>query len=502
MSTLLKVGCDRIFPVAVILAVLLAFQTSCARVRAAEDEAAGLQVKNIILFIGDGMQLENEIAFSRYMYGTDTLLTRSRFPYYCYVTTWDVDSYNRYARSLGREEYSADSFDPYVGYDPSRGGVAPYRLDPNGDRSYFLTALPTWGGGAGSYAIPATDSAAAATSIATGVKTDEGNISWEPGDPADGAIKTIAEKMRENSGAAIGVVTTVQFSHATPGPFVAHNVSRGNPGQIAHEMITVTKPEVVIGGGHPNWNTGYISTSDLNLLRDSTEYVLVERQAGVNGGEALLDGADRAVTEGKRLFGLFGGSRGDFVTPQPVDSPGSPGFTDDDENPQLADAVQAALHVLSQDPDGFFLMAEQGDIDVANHYGNYPMMIGAMWDLEEAVQAALDFVVQPGDSIDLSNTMIIVTSDHATGYLRLSPDKILGKGELPVMTGTNYHHSYPDGELSYAVGQHTNELVMLYAAGSGARLFYQYEGFWYPGERIIDNTHIYRVMCEAAGIPE
>ncbi|MFH1676674.1 MAG: alkaline phosphatase [bacterium] len=457
------------------------------------------QVKNIILFIGDGMSLENERALSLYLYGNPTGLIWHDWPYRTWVSTWDIDSYNRHARKAGASRYSP-GFDPKIGYDPERGGVAPWPIDENGDRKYFLTALPTFDGGSGTYAIPATDSASAATAIATGMKTNEGNISWAAGDPADGRLETIAELMRAKNGSAIGIVSTVEFDHATPAAFVAHSTSRGNVGKISHEIITETKPEVVIGSGHPDWISGYISSSDLKSLRNSDEYVLVERVRGENGGENLLKAAERAKEQEKKLFGLFGGSNGCLDPPKAHDSPGNPGFDVEEENPSLAEATDAALEVLSADPDGFLLMVEQGDINWANHYNNYHWMIGSMWDLDSAVKAAVEFVDRPGDSVDSSNTIIIVTSDHCNGYLRLSQTNPPGVGDLPEMNGKKYHYSYPGGEVSYGCTQHTNELVSLYVFGSGYEKFTEYEGSWYPGTEIIDNSQIFRMLCESAGI--
>jgi alkaline phosphatase len=458
--------------------------------------------KHIILFIGDGMQLENERAVSYYLAGTDRAVVWDDFEYQGYVSTWDIDTYNRFAARAGASRFDPDTFNALIGYDPSRGGTAQWPIDLSGQTSYFLTALPKWVGGSGSYAVPATDSASAATALATGYKTDEGNISWKSGDPAGGALETIAERLRRQRGYAIGVVSTVQFSHATPAAFVAHNVSRGNTTEIAREIINTTKPEVVIGGGHPGWLSGYIGSRELESLRNSDEYVLVEKRAGQNGGESLLAGAARAIEEHKRLFGLFGGGNGCFEPPVPQDTPGSPDFEIGAEDPSLAQAVTSALSVLGNDPDGFFLMVEQGDIDWANHYNNYHWMIGSMWSLDQAVRGAVDFVNRPGDDIDRSNTLIIITADHATGFMRLNPAVSMTPGDLPEMTGTKYHYRYPGGEVSYGGTVHTNELVMVHATGSGAGLFQRYEGASYPGSRIIDNTDIYRVMVEAAGLQE
>jgi alkaline phosphatase len=503
---IMKKYCSTIF--FVLLLCLITFQTV----------AAG-QTKHIILFIGDGMQLAHEIAVSRYLFGTDYGLVfhdSSKFPYKTYVSTWDIATYNKYAGSLGKPAYSASSFDPIIGYNPDKGGKKPYPAGTNGQDSYFLTKI--------SGKEPATDSASAATAWATGYKTDDGNIAWLPGNldtggnrNNDGSLKTIAELVREEKGMAIGVVSTVPFSHATPAAHVSHNKNRdhyytGKTGfigmGIADEIVTVAKPDVVIGGGNPTfdnpvWSTskGYVSQSAYNSLRKSTEYVFVERIAHVSGGTKLLNAAETAKSAGKKLFGLFGGSGGNFESPVPTNDGSSLINIATEENPTLAIAVKSALKVLSVNPKGFFVMIEQGDIDWANHANDFSRMIGTVWDLNEAVKAAMEFVDQPGDNIDWDNTLLIVTSDHSNSYLRLNT--VLKKGILPKQNGTCGSGrplcTYPDGEVSYGTGKHTNELVTLYAKGAGSELFKKYEGLWYPSTSIIDNTHIFHVLSEAAG---
>ncbi len=51
-----------------------------------------VHVKHIILFIGDGMHLEREIAASRYLFGKDQRLVFHGFPYRGNVATWDVNT--------------------------------------------------------------------------------------------------------------------------------------------------------------------------------------------------------------------------------------------------------------------------------------------------------------------------------------------------------------------------------------------------------------------------
>jgi alkaline phosphatase len=464
----------------------------------APDPLSNAPTEHIILFIGDGMQLEHSIAGSRYLTGEDRKLVWDSFEHTAYVTTWDVNTYNRYAKADGGTKYDPDNFDPLMGYDPSKGGSAPYPILDFDGHDYFQTALPEWDGD--SYAIPATDSAGAATAMATGHKTDDGNISWLSGDPADGALSTVEETFRTRDGGSIGIVSTVEFPHATPACFASHNRSRGNYLEIAHEIITSTKPDVVIGAGHPDWNPGYISPDDLQALRESDEYLFVERQKDINGGESLLNAATEAEKQGKKLFGLYGGYDGCFDHAVPQNSPGAPEFKRNEENPTLAEATNAALTVLSGDHKGFFLMVEQGDIDWANHYNDYQWMLGSVWDLNEAVKSAIDFVDKPDDDITWDNTLIVVTADHANSFMRIVDPSKLGMGVVPVMEGEAYHHQYPGGEITYGSTTHTNELVMLYAHGHHASLFDGSVSQRYPEPRIIDNTDIYKFLLESCNL--
>ncbi len=279
------------------------------------------RAKHIILFVGDGMQLEHEIAASRYLFGKDAELSFHKLIYKGYVATWDVTTYNRYALAAGLPAYTPAGFNPTVGYDPLKGGFKPYPAQTSHiDDAYFLTKLalnPT--DTPAQFKYPATDSASAASAWATGVKTDDGNIAWKPGDPAGGALQTIAEVLREQKGFSIGVVSTVPFTHATPAAHVSHNVSRNNYAQIATEIIRTVQPEVVIGGGYPGSSgTGkfnYLGEADYNFLKSSdpaNPYFFVEREPGIDGSVSLLEAAQDAAEQGKKLFGLFGGPGGNW----------------------------------------------------------------------------------------------------------------------------------------------------------------------------------------------
>ena len=209
--------------------------------------------------------------------------------------------------------------------------------------------------------------------------------------------------------------------------------------------------------------------------------------------QALIEAAPKLMDE------LESEAIAHFESLQANDFPGTPLVKQATvENPTLAEASLAALKVLSQDSDGFFVAIEQGDIDWANHGNDFQRMVGTTKDLNDAVQTIIDFVNQPDDGIDWSNTLLIVTSDHSNSYMR--NQEVLGAGDLPQQSKTS-PPSYPDGEVTYGSTNHTNELVRLYAMGTGIQKFSRYEGKWYRGTRILDNTQLFHMMMEAAGEP-
>ncbi|MEZ6175384.1 MAG: alkaline phosphatase [Candidatus Scalinduaceae bacterium] len=100
---------------------------------------------------------------------------------------------------------------------------------------------------------PITDSAASATALYSGKKTQNSRISVS-GDGVD-RLLTIGE-IATKQGMGTGAVSTVPVSHATPGAWIAHNDDRNNVYAIASEGFfndpnaTGMSTELYYGGGH------------------------------------------------------------------------------------------------------------------------------------------------------------------------------------------------------------------------------------------------------------
>lgn len=171
-------------------------------------------------------------------------------------------------------------------------------------------------------------------------------------------------------------------------------------------------------------------------------------------------------------------------------------------SPALATMTAAALGVLDDNENGFFLMVEGGASDWAAHANNLPRLIEEQMEFNEAVKTVVNWVEE---NSDWDETLVIITSDHGNGLLQgpnsdkaaYEPIVNQGAGALPLV---RWHSS-----------THTRELVPLYAHGAGADLFIEL-GEREDGLAIyevdedsriwVDNTDVIRVTLSAFGIEE
>jgi alkaline phosphatase len=335
------------------------------------------------------------------------------------------------------------------GYSARHGGPTPWT--PGDDPGYLIAKLREC-----RHAV--TDSAASATSLCAGVKTYNVSINV---DPQGRKVPTVAHDL-QGKGFAIGVVTSVPISHATPACVYAHNVSRDDfqdltrdlvgLASVAHRNRPLPGVDVLLGAGWgesveedrkqgANFVPGnkYISGEDLQRIdvAHGGRYVVVERQAGQGGRESLAQAASAAARDKRRLFGFFGAKTGHlpFATADGQFDPTigvrrlaevySP--QDVAENPTLADMSRAALTVLSGNKTGFWLMIEAGDVDWANHDDNLDNSVGAVLSGDAAFRAVVEWV---DEHRAWDETAVIVTADHGH-YLHISEPAALVCPEMP-----------------------------------------------------------------------
>ncbi len=363
--------------------------------------------------------------------------------------------------SGGRADVDKQQLSPNAGtvgggYNAERGGPTPWQ--PGSDPLYIIGKSPD---GKGRHAYP--DSAATATAMTTGVKTLNGAINV---DPQGNQLTTIAH-LAQRRGYAVGAISSVPISHATPAAAYAHNVRRSDYQDLTRDLVglkSVAHPQqplpgldVLIGGGYgvvklsdrgqgSNFVPGnaYIAADDLAAIdvRRGGKYVVVTSQAGQDGDLALLRAAEKARADGKRLFGMFGiGRYGGHLPFRTADGDYQPApgrrklaevYTPGEirQNPTLATMTEAALRVLGGNPRGFWLMVEAGDVDWANHDNNLDTSIGAVLDGDAAIRVITDWVERHSN---WKETIVIITADHGHYLVLEKPQGLLAPetGEAP-----------------------------------------------------------------------
>ena len=357
--------------------------------------------RNVILMIGDGMGFEQVKAASLYAAGKEGAL----------------------------------AFEPYY-----RGEVTTHSLDSCRTGAH------------------ATDSAAAATAMATGHKTANGRLGRTP---AGENLQTILEYLGER-GKWTGLVTTVPITHATPAGFAAHCDSRGDYERIAADYFERSRPNVLFGA---YWADEKGVTE---AKARAAGYAVVRTRAELAG--FVCRAADRNA-EPPHLSGQFAAEQLPYECDGGIHKGGRANVSYKTA-PHLSEMTSAALQILARSPDGFFLMVEGGAIDWACHENHLERTVGETLEFAKAFQAVIQWMGRRDD------TLVIVTADHECGGLWVVQPK--GAGE------------YPD--VFWASKGHTGANVPLYALGPGAERL----------EGVVDNTDLFAVMSgetSPAGTP-
>ncbi|MEO6130837.1 MAG: alkaline phosphatase [Saprospiraceae bacterium] len=282
-----------------------------------------------------------------------------------------------------------------------------------------------------------TDSGAAATAMACGVKT----FNAAEGVGPDSIAVTSIMELAKAHGLKTGFVVTCPVVHATPAAFYSHVDSRGSYEDIARQLAHFGM-DVFIGGGEKYFTER--STDHSNLIEDLQRQnyeILTSEDPSVEFNLAR-------ISKSKKIAGFT-------AYEDPVRA--SEGRT------YLPDMVSEVMDAMKARSDkGYFLLVEASQIDWAAHANDQEWLALEMQD----TYSMLDVILRKIDS----NTLLVVTADHECGYI-----SIRGKYAPRVDFGSKVHSS---------------QMVPVFAHGPGAEEF----------AGIYENTEIFQKMKMLLGL--
>jgi alkaline phosphatase len=303
------------------------------------------------------------------------------------------------------------------------------RLMAAGNTGYCLTYQ---------YGTVVTDSASAATALASGVKTRDAII----GKDHDGrSMKSIVDVARQ-MGKSAGVISNTRLTHATPAGFYAHVIHRDMENEIAVQLIERGDLAVALSGGAQHFIPAGMKVEDHPALKG------IDKQAGWGGsrrkdsrdliGEAKNKGY-AFVANGKELLaldaqqtekvlGLFSASGfPSAIDRQPQHQTGVP---------TLSQLTEKSLEILKKNPQGFFLMVEGGQIDWVEHGNDVASVLHEMLEFDQAIGLVMAFAEKNPD------TLVIVTADHDTGGLAIGYSNYNPPAPVKLSSGETWKTKY------------------------------------------------------------
>jgi alkaline phosphatase len=370
----------------------------------------GVEPKNIILLIGDGMGPESvglAIYYNRFMNGMDKRLNMER-------------------------------------------------LMESGNTGYCLTYQ---------YGTVITDSASAATALASGIKTRDAIIGKDPDGRPMKSMVDIARKLGKSS----GVISDTRLTHATPAAFYAHMIHRDRENEIAAQFVARGDLTVAFSGGAQHFIPHGMKVEEYPDLRgigkkagwgsskrkDSRDLILEAKHKGYSivANEKDLTALDPRKAD--KVLGLFSASGfPSAIDRQPGDQTGVP---------TLAQLTVIALAILEKNSQGFFLMVEGGQIDWVEHGNDVASVLHEMLEFDRAIGVVMSFAKANPE------TLVVLTADHDTGGLAIAYSNYNAPAPVTLPNGETWKtkHNFAEKSIFEKMARQKKSLLKMVLDSKG-----------------------------------
>lgn len=440
------------------------------------------KAKNVVLFIGDGMG-DSEITVARdYLKGANG----------------HFDGLDAVGQPSALDDVQAGT-GQYTTFSVGNGSKDS-AVGKDGDGK--LVANPNPG-----KLTPVTDSSASGSAWATGTKTYNNAVDVDIyGNPQLNLFE-----LAKAAGKATGNVTTAEIQDATPAVLESHSSERacygpqgktdgtsnnaskqclinqlkenGGIGSISEQLLD-TRADVTIGGGSKYFRQTvqggeYKGKTVWEQAKEMGFQTVENDPAAMNALQYKDNQPVLALMSDGNMPTKFNPSKATAKDPAKDANPTVCTPNADwlgNQGSSLKDMTKKALDLLNANPNGqkngFFLQVEGASIDKQDHAGNACGQIGETDDFDQAIAYAMQ-------NVDLTNTLVIVTADHAhtSQILNAQPAYALST-VLKTADGNNMVVSYgtaqddsrdADGGYNGGDMEHTGTQLRIAASGPGAQ---------------------------------
>lgn len=438
--------------------------------------------KNVVLFLGDGMG-DSEITVARdYLKGANG----------------HFDGLDAVGQPSALDDVQAGT-GQYTTFSVGNGSKDS-AVGKDGDGK--LVANPNPG-----KLTPVTDSSASGSAWATGTKTYNNAVDVDIyGNPQLNLFE-----LAKAAGKATGNVTTAEIQDATPAVLESHSSERacygpqgktdgtsnnaskqclinqlkenGGIGSISEQLLD-TRADVTIGGGSKYFRQTvqggeYKGKTVWEQAKEMGFQTVENDPAAMNALQYKDNQPVLALMSDGNMPTKFNPSKATAKDPAKDANPTVCTPNADwlgNQGSSLKDMTKKALDLLNDNPNGqkngFFLQVESASIDKQDHAGNACGQIGETDDFDQAIAYAMQ-------NVDLTNTLVIVTADHAhtSQILNAQPAYALST-VLKTADGNNMVVSYgtaqddsrdADGGYNGGDMEHTGTQLRIAASGPGAQ---------------------------------
>lgn len=296
------------------------------------------------------------------------------------------------------------------------------------------------------------DSAASATAIFTGVKTNYFLLGLSPKaqlancDSAAGNHVFSFMQRAQDKGLSTGFVTSTRVTHATPAALYCHSAHRDwevdsklpvdatKCKDIARQLVEDAPGnnfKVILGGGLDYFKS---RNSSARGKRADGRDLVEEWQSRKGNGKFVRTAQElRSVNVNSTdyLLGLFSPDHMEYELKRK------------ETQPSLSQMVETAIKMLRKNSKGFALMVEGGRIDHAHHENRAHLSLGEAVEFSRAVHLARTLT-------SIQDTLILVTADHSHSFV-LSGFPRRGNPILG-MAGVSDQDGLPYTTLAYTNG--------------------------------------------------